>query len=189
MSSGARPGPDSSSARIRGRLSGVLAAQVLDQLLAHLTSEVPASLRVPSARQCPELNRLGGGVGDLEIPDAAVPEWGVDEYSVELRAHLLDWNGIVHVDEGSPEHGGGLPRPILKGSIREVGDGHDEPAFVPYSHHDVGECDLLDPPPLPLGDDHVVDPDGPADGYLHARQQVRDDGPSRQSQHHARDAG
>jgi serine/threonine protein kinase len=129
----------------------------------------PRPARVARRDQGPQLDRGLGHVGHHDLGHAAVPALVVLDEALQLLAQRLDRHRVVDVQEDRAEQIGRDARPVLERRLDEVGDRHHEPPLVPDAHHDVGQRDLLDAPPLALDDDHVVEADRLGDRDLDAR--------------------
>ncbi|MGB8325160.1 MAG: hypothetical protein WCE52_19545, partial [Candidatus Acidiferrum sp.] len=57
-----------------GQRLGIVFAQVLDKLLADLTTQIPAGAGVVRINQGAQLDSIGGGIGDLQHAYLAPPQ-------------------------------------------------------------------------------------------------------------------
>ena len=121
-------------------------------------------------------NETTGGVDDLDVGGAAIPQVGFGNDLLQLRAHLVDADSPVEVEVDLAEQLGGVAGPVLEWRCREVGGRQHEAALIPNAHDDVGESDLFDTTPFAVGDHNIIHSDGIAEGELHSRKNVSESG-------------
>ena len=146
--------------------------QPADQLLADVAAQVEERRGVGGGHQHPDPDQPADGVGHLQHLGPPVPQLGVLEDRVELGAHGRDVDPPVDVELDGAEELGVAAGPVLERRLGEVRRRQHHPPVVPQPDHDVAQGDLLDPAPLVLHDDHVVEADRVAEGDLEAGDQV-----------------
>ena len=159
------------------------------ELLAHEAAQRPHLVGVGGADHHAHLQEPADRVGDDHAAADAVPQVGLGEHAIELRAHPVDVDPPVEVEVDRAEQGLAELGPVLERGRGEVGARQHEGALIPHLEHDVAEGDLADLAPLALHDDDVAHADGLAEGELHAGEQVAEDRLRRKTGDDRGDAG
>src|ERR1700704_5303747 len=134
--------------------------KVLEQLLAHLASQIPGAARIVGGHQDTQLNRIVVHVGDLKVPESSIPQLRTLENVPQLVAYRLNRDREVDLHKNRDQQVCRVARPVLEGPFDELHDRKNQPALVPKTDRNVDQGDVLNLSPLPVNHDHVVDPDG-----------------------------
>src|ERR1700733_13340449 len=96
--------------------------------------------------------------------------------AVELLAQILHRNGVVDIKESRAHDVRRLPSPVLDRVFDDIVQGDDQPAEIPDSNDHIGRIDFLDPAPLALDDNDIVNANRLGDCDLQAREKIGDRG-------------
>src|SRR5262249_33767096 len=159
----------------------IFALKELDQLLAHVATQIPQRRSVVGADQGAQLDGGFLAIADLKACDLAVPQLGLPDNLRKLLADNFNRGGVIDIKENAANQLAAGPGPVLERLFDEIAERHDHTPQIPQLDHHIAERDLFDGAGLVLDDDGVIDADRLRDRKLHAGKEVAQHRPCCQS--------